>query len=98
MKINEHMGFELIEKIKNKELSIQEIIQSHYERIDETEDKLHSFVHLTQEKALKKAKTFDDNLKKGKSVGKLYGLPIAIKDLICIKDNPTTCCSKILYG
>lgn len=96
MKIYNCMGFELIEKIKNKELSIQEIIQSCYERIDETEYSLHSFVHLTKEKALKKAKKFDDNLKKGKSIGRLYGLPIAIKDLICIKDNPTTCCSKIL--
>ena len=96
MKINEYMGFELIEKIEKKELSIQEIIQSYYERIDETEDNLHSFVHLTKDKALKKAKKFDDNLKRGKSVGRLYGLPIAIKDLISIKDNPTTCCSKIL--
>jgi len=96
MKIYKCMGFELIEKIKNKELSIQEIIQSCYDRIDETEDNLHSFVHLTKEKALKKAKKFDDNLKQGKSVGRLYGLPIAIKDLICIKDNSTTCCSKIL--
>jgi len=96
MKINEHMGFELIEKIKNKELSIQEIIQSYYERIDETEDKLHSFVHLTQEKALKKAKTFDYNLKRGKSVGRLYGLPIAIKDNICVKDERLTCASQML--
>ena len=53
MKIYNCMGFELIEKIKNKELSIQEIIQSCYERIDETEYSLHSFVHLSKEKALK---------------------------------------------
>jgi len=94
----EYMGFELIDKIKNKELSIQEIIQSHYERIKGTEQLIHSFVHLTEEKALKKAKKLDEDLKKGKSIGKLYGLPIANKDLICIKDTPTTCCSEILKG
>ena len=54
MKINEYMGFELIEKIKNKELSIQEIIQFYFERIDEIEYNVHSFVHLTKEKALLK--------------------------------------------
>ena len=79
------MGYELIDKIKNKEVSIQEIIQSHYERIKETEKLTHSFVYLTEEKALKKAKEYDNNLNKGKSIGGLYGLPIANKDLICIK-------------
>ncbi|MFX1446127.1 MAG: Asp-tRNA(Asn)/Glu-tRNA(Gln) amidotransferase subunit GatA [Promethearchaeota archaeon] len=94
----EYMGFELIEKIKNKEISIHELIQSNFERIKETDQLIHSFVHLTEEKALKKAKNLDNDLDRGKSIGKLYGLPIANKDLICIKDTPTTCCSEILKG
>jgi aspartyl-tRNA(Asn)/glutamyl-tRNA(Gln) amidotransferase subunit A len=98
MKIYEHMGYELIEKIKTKELSIQEIVESCYERIDEVESLVHSFVYLTKETSLKKAKKLDGLLKKGKSIGKLYGIPLANKDLICIKDTPTTCCSEILKG
>ena len=98
MKIYEHMGYELIEKIKNRDLSIQEVVESCYERIDEVESLVHSFVHLTKETSLKKAKTLDGVLKKGKSIGKLYGIPLANKDLICIKDIPTTCCSEILKG
>ncbi|TFG30353.1 MAG: Asp-tRNA(Asn)/Glu-tRNA(Gln) amidotransferase subunit GatA [Promethearchaeota archaeon] len=98
MKIYEHMGHELIEKIKNGELSIQEVVESCYERIDEVESLIHSFVYLTKETSLKKAKTLDGRLKKGKSIGKLYGIPFANKDLICIKDVPTTCCSEILKG
>jgi aspartyl-tRNA(Asn)/glutamyl-tRNA(Gln) amidotransferase subunit A len=98
MQIHEYMGYELIEKIKSNELSIQEIIQYYLDRIEETDNLIHSFVHISKEKALKKAKIFEKNLEKGKSIGKLYGLPIAVKDLICIKDSPTTCGSKILEG
>ena len=50
MKINEYMGFELIEKIENKELSIQEIIQSYYERFHQPDHIWHSFVNLPKEK------------------------------------------------
>ncbi len=98
MLIHDHKGFELIEKIKNKELSIQEIVQYYLDRIMETDRNIHSFVHVSKEKALNKAKRLDKNLKNGKSIGKLCGLPIAVKDLICIKDSPTTCCSRILEG
>ncbi|MFX1450223.1 MAG: amidase family protein, partial [Promethearchaeota archaeon] len=98
MNFYEFLAFELIEKIKNKEISIKEVIQQVYERIERTDDKLHSFVHLSKEKALNKAKGLDNKLKRGKPIGKLYGLPIGIKDLICIKDSPTTCGSNILQG
>ncbi|MFX0082370.1 MAG: Asp-tRNA(Asn)/Glu-tRNA(Gln) amidotransferase subunit GatA [Candidatus Hodarchaeota archaeon] len=98
MKLYEYMAYELIEKIKSNEITIEELLHQTYERIENTEDKLHSFVHLSKEKALNKAKELDEKLNKGKSVGRLYGVPIGIKDLICIKNSPTTCGSKILEG
>jgi aspartyl-tRNA(Asn)/glutamyl-tRNA(Gln) amidotransferase subunit A len=98
MKILGLMGYELIEKIKNNEIKIQDLIINKFNRIEETEHILHSFVRLFKEKALVKAKQLDENHKKGKSIGKLYGLPIAIDDGICVKNCPTTCCSKILEG
>ncbi|TFG02107.1 MAG: Asp-tRNA(Asn)/Glu-tRNA(Gln) amidotransferase subunit GatA [Promethearchaeota archaeon] len=98
MNIHEYMAFELIQKIKNKELQIQEIVQFYLDRIKKTDNLIHSFVHISEEKALSEAKQKDKDLKNGKSIGKLYGLPLAVKDLICIKNSPTTCCSKILEG
>jgi aspartyl-tRNA(Asn)/glutamyl-tRNA(Gln) amidotransferase subunit A len=98
MKLYEYMAYELIEKIKDREITIEEVIQQVYERIEKTEDKLHSFIHLSKEKAITKAQLLDKNLKNGKTIGKLYGLPIGVKDLICIKDSPTTCGSKILQN
>jgi aspartyl-tRNA(Asn)/glutamyl-tRNA(Gln) amidotransferase subunit A len=98
MNILEYMGYELIEKVKNKEIQIQEIIQFYLDRIEKIDTLLHSFVHVSKEKAISEAKQKDKDLKNGKTIGKLYGVPIAIKDLICIKDSPTTCCSQILEG
>jgi len=92
------MGYELIEKVKSFEVEIQELLETIYDRIEETESHLHSFVTTSKEEALAKAKVFDKNLKKGKNIGNLYGLPLANKDLICVKNFPTTCCSKILQG
>jgi len=92
------MGYELIEKIKGTEIKIEEIVQFYYDRIEETDKIIHSFVHFSKEKALEKAKYLDESFKKGNSIGKLYGLPIAIKDCICVKNSPTTCSSKILEG
>ncbi|MFW9952229.1 MAG: amidase family protein, partial [Candidatus Thorarchaeota archaeon] len=96
MKLYEYMAYELIEKIKSKEVKIQDVIESCIDRINEVESKLHSFVHLNLEQALKKAKKLDGLIKSNKKIGQLVGLPLANKDLICIKNFPTTCCSKIL--
>jgi len=98
MKLYEYMGYELIEKIKDRDIKIQDILESCYKRIDEVESQLHSFVNLDKERSLQKAKEYDENLKKGKKIGKLFGLPLANKDLICVNGFPTTCGSKILEG
>jgi aspartyl-tRNA(Asn)/glutamyl-tRNA(Gln) amidotransferase subunit A len=98
MEILNLMAYELIEKIKNKELKIEDIIEQTFNRIEETDDNLHCFVHLSKEKAIDKAKILDKKHATGESIGKLFGLPIAIKDCICVKNSPTTCSSKILEG
>lgn len=96
MKLYEYMGYELIKKIKDKDIKIQDILESCHKRIDEVESQLHSFVNVNKEKSLQKAIKYDENLEKRKKIGNLYGLPLANKDLICVKDYPTTCGSKIL--
>ena len=98
MELYNYMGYELIEKIKSKEITIQDVIQTSFDRIKATDNLIHSFISLSRDTALKKAKEYDDTMQKGKLLGRLYGLPYANKDLICIKEFPTTCCSKILRG
>ncbi len=98
MDLMDLMGFEIIEKIKSKELTIEHVIQHTYEQIEATDDRLHSFVHLSKESALARAKALDTKFRDGDSLDNLHGLPIGIKDCICVKGTPTTCGSKILEG
>jgi len=87
---------ELIKKIKNREMSSEEITVSILNRIKETGGNINAFVTVMGELAVKQAKEVDSKIKEGKPVGMLAGIPILIKDNINIKGTRTTCSSKIL--
>ena len=86
MNLSEYMAFELIEKIKNQETSVREVIETTFEKIAEIEHLIHAFVSLSKEQALEKAALIDKHLKNTKKPGRRYGLPLANKDLICVKN------------
>ncbi|WP_018592508.1 Asp-tRNA(Asn)/Glu-tRNA(Gln) amidotransferase subunit GatA [Terrisporobacter glycolicus] len=87
---------ELVSKIQNKEISCEEVVSYYIENIKEKEDDINAFISLQKEEALNKAKELDEKIKKGESVGKLAGIPIAIKDNLCTNGVTTTCASKML--
>ena len=95
-KLHELTAFQIKNKIENKEISAEEIVQSVFDRIHNFEEKINAFVTLVEDEALKKAKEIDVKISKGKTIGKLAGLPIGIKDAICTKGIPTTCSSRML--
>lgn len=98
MELYEMKAFELNKLIRNKELSAVEVCQSYLDRIEKTEEKMHSYLTITAESALEKAKEVDEKIREGKTIGALAGVPIAVKDNICTKDIKTTCASKILQN
>jgi aspartyl-tRNA(Asn)/glutamyl-tRNA(Gln) amidotransferase subunit A len=73
-----------------------EITTQYLSRIEETEGKLHSFVTVMKEKALKAAQDADQRRADGKTLSPLDGVPIAVKDNMVTKGTLTTCSSKIL--
>ncbi len=87
---------ELAHKIKNKEIKIKEALDSIYERIENTEEKIDAYVTLTKDEAYKKAEVLQQKLDAGEDIGILGGVPIAIKDNICTKGVKTTCASRML--
>lgn len=87
---------ELVNKIQNKEISCEEVVSYYIENIKEKEESINAFISLQEEKALKKAKELDEKIAKGEKVGKLSGIPIAIKDNLCTNGVATTCASKML--
>jgi len=87
---------ETAQKILDRELTAEECIQAVFERIHRLEDKINAYVTLAEEESLEKAKEIDRKIKKGKTVGKLAGVAVAVKDAICTKGLRTTCSSKML--
>lgn len=65
------------------------------DRIQKIDDTLHAFLSLN-EKAVDQAREIDKKIKSGGKIGQCFGMPISIKDNICIKDTKTTCASKML--
>ena len=57
---------------------------------------LNAFVHVFADEALQKAAGLDEKRRSGKTTGKLHGVVIAIKDVICYKDHPLSAASGIL--
>lgn len=87
---------ELHAQLVKKEISAVEITQKALNRIQALEPKLHSFLHVTTEKALEQARAVDAKIAAGEEIGMLAGIPIGIKDNLCTKGIPTTCASRIL--
>lgn len=87
---------ELRDKIKNKEARIKDVLDDVFSRIDSVENKVDAYVTLNKEYAYEKAKILQDRLDVGEDIGSLGGIPIAIKDNMCMKDTLTTCGSKML--
>ena len=94
MFIYELTAKELRDKFLSGEISAEEIVNSFYERIEKIEDKVKSFVSLRKELALEEAKKIDEKRKNGKKLGKLAGIPLAIKDNILMEGQKLTSCSK----
>ncbi|NEU76341.1 Asp-tRNA(Asn)/Glu-tRNA(Gln) amidotransferase subunit GatA [Hassallia byssoidea VB512170] len=87
---------ELHTQLIKKERSAVEITQEALDRIQALEPKLHSFLHVTAERALEQAREVDAKIAAGEEIGMLAGIPIGIKDNMCTKGIPTTCASRIL--
>ena len=87
---------EIAKDIKDKKVTIKEVLDSVYKRIEEVEPKVGAYITLTKKEAYKRAEKLQEKLDKGEDIGLLGGVPIAIKDNICTKNVKTTCASKML--
>jgi aspartyl-tRNA(Asn)/glutamyl-tRNA(Gln) amidotransferase subunit A len=96
MSLFDHKLSELHELLHKKEVSVTDLVDESYKRIDAVEDKVKAFLTLDEENARSKAKEMDSKLGTDESKGLLFGMPIGIKDNIVTKGLRTTCASKIL--
>lgn len=88
---------ELGRKIKEGEVSATEACEAALAAVEEKEARLHSFVTVDKERALKRAEQVQRLINAGELRGPLAGVPMAVKDNLCTKGVRTTCSSGILF-
>jgi aspartyl-tRNA(Asn)/glutamyl-tRNA(Gln) amidotransferase subunit A len=81
---------------RSKEVSPVEVTKATLDRYAELEPKLNAFITVMTEEALLKAKEAEVAFMKKETVGKLFGIPVSIKDIFNTKGTKTTLASRIL--
>ena len=89
---------ELTARLRKRETSAREAMQSCLDRIDRVDERIHAFISYDGADALAQADAADKFLAHGASdaARPLLGVPVAIKDVIAVKNQPLNCGSKIL--
>ena len=77
-------------------LSSVELTQAMIDRVAAVDDRVNAFISTNPEDALAQAKASDSRRLAGKALGPLDGIPIALKDVIAVRDQPLTAASKML--
>ncbi|MFQ6025685.1 MAG: amidase, partial [Nitrosopumilaceae archaeon] len=84
-----------IEEIQNGNLTVEEFVSKTVEQIKKVDGKLHAYLSLN-ENAIDQAREIDKKIEAKEKVGACLGMPISIKDNMCVKGTKTTCASKVL--
>lgn len=83
-----------IEDFKNGKLSVVENTINTLEKIKN--DKTNAYISFNEEDSIKRAQYLDEKLKNGEKLGKLFGIPISVKDNISYDNMKMTCASNML--
>ncbi|MBU0478981.1 Asp-tRNA(Asn)/Glu-tRNA(Gln) amidotransferase subunit GatA [bacterium] len=98
MKLHTLTAHELNKLLISREVSSEELTRALYEHIGKTDKQIGAYITLTKDMAFKQAKEADKRISGGEDLSPLTGIPIAIKDNMCVKDVLCTCGSKMLSG
>ena len=88
----------LAARLDAREVSAREVMQSCLDRIGAIDGKVNAFISLDRDDALAQADAADIAFAKGESRESrpLLGVPVSLKDIFCVRDQPLNCASKIL--
>ena len=96
MALNEATAHELITRLQQREVTARELVQATLDRIDAVDGQINAFISIDAEDALTHADEIDRRRAASEPLGPLAGIPIALKDVLCVRGGRTTCGSKIL--
>ncbi|MGE0488323.1 MAG: Asp-tRNA(Asn)/Glu-tRNA(Gln) amidotransferase subunit GatA [Vulcanimicrobiota bacterium] len=82
--------------VASGQTSARDLLESYLDGFVENEERLHCFLSYDLEAARAQAAAIDQRVAQGEKVGPLAGIPIALKDNICVAGRTTTCGSRML--
>jgi aspartyl-tRNA(Asn)/glutamyl-tRNA(Gln) amidotransferase subunit A len=88
----------LARAVASRSRSAVEVARVFLDRADRTAERLGTYLHRDRDAILAAAALVDARVARGEDPGPLAGVPVAIKDNICVRGVPTTCASRILEG
>ncbi|TPW17268.1 MAG: aspartyl-tRNA(Asn)/glutamyl-tRNA (Gln) amidotransferase subunit A, partial [bacterium] len=84
--------------VKAGDFTAEEVAKATIARIEALEPKIDAFLHLLPEQALAAARALDAATARGEEPGPMAGVPVGLKDNMCLAGAPCSCASKILAG
>jgi aspartyl-tRNA(Asn)/glutamyl-tRNA(Gln) amidotransferase subunit A len=96
MALTELTATELLAELRQGSATAVDVTSAYLDRIQRFDARLGAFLRVNRDDALAQAESVDRRRSAGQSIGPLGGLPVAIKDVLCTKDEPTTCGSRML--
>lgn len=84
------------ERLKKREVGVREAAGALLDRIEKKDGEYRAYLSVFKEEALKRADEIQKQMDAGEITSPLAGVPMAIKDNICVKGLPTTCGSRML--
>ena len=96
MDLEKMTALELAEKIKQRQISVLDGVKTVFAEIEKKENRIHAYLDIYKKEAYARARQVEKGIAEGIYTGPLAGVPVAVKDNICVKGKKTTCASRML--
>src|SRR5436853_6380572 len=87
---------ELLALLSRGEVSAEDLTSRFLQAVRTRDPHVRAFLHVDEDDALAQARAVDARRRRGEPPGPLAGLPVAVKDVLCTRGQPTTCGSRML--
>ena len=96
MALNQATAHELSTRLQQGDITTRQLVEAALDRISTIDGQINAFISVDPEGALAHADDIDQRRTAGAALGPLAGIPLALKDVLCVRGGRTTCGSKIL--
>lgn len=83
-------------ELLNGETTVVKLTEGYFDAIEKRDGEIGAYLTLMRDEALRAASETDERIRRGEEIEMLAGIPIAIKDNICVAGVRATAASKIL--